>query len=1335
MPTYKKYFQNKFLLNGVELENVSIGASAIGKFEEPLDEAGLHLPFTIRDYEYPMRGLLQIFSEDYAGNKIENAYLILSDEVEEGSKYGEWKHNLIVMEYSGKYDAYLYHTFTYTKPLKDNNPAPFEIKDTTLITKVTGGIGDGGYNFSVFLKPLNIVTTYFSNEDITIKQVEQALQATDVVATYACRYESRDAWVMIDDNVLTKHTISSSDYTFQLEEGSHYIDYGFNAVESDMVPTGGDKILYRFHFNVIPRSNFSLLDAINIIRDSKPFESKLYHANTRLFNIDPAIESYLASIEMPQMFLQKATMRQILNTIFSYVNAISRFTYNEGNLDTLSMDEYNKIVGDFNLQDVVAFNSNQEATRLFNQGVVWGERVLPSSFEEETITSPAENLYKTVRSTQVQITDTKFGIPLEAELYQPKELKVMLDFISIQPFGFDEAITNNYVLDLTPRFINREEWYLKLFTVNFPTPSVYDAFENGVGLRENRVSNLYWQQGSKEINLSEVVGESLQTNIVFSTIEEGFNEYLTREYARVITPKIYYDSIFEENLLTTLYYVDYKPSTSYIGTNDYIDLKFQIKYITFESFPFQTHRENISNSIYYSEGRLNQNDKAMNIAFASMRAHGDTQRSGVPNFKFTKIYEDYSDILRWGMKDSQDYVIVEEKFEYHNEFVKATYTATQDHNRLSLWTKVDQEYRWQEIPQSNQVFERQEIFNENIVISNPNTTLATQTTMINNGALDLIFGTLMNDWKDSITDGKTKVTLGYVRTDGFIKVYPNDSNYKYLILTPVRSFGGKHGFSFVFGFEGNQVAGNQVEIVDVSGADTYWNKEVRYTDTNGEFTTLWFAFATKFLISPFHIDGYSEEQRLQNYPLTRLFNQDDFWVDSFVTHKSGEMDFDGVGYNGLMFGRKDKSQSIKVAIQNSVFPLDYKEYVIGLSFFTNNFIVNNPETMFDNVVGTPMYFYPYGNGTKYDKFSIYKVKSGYGTPKLLQNGSNVSFSSGQFRFSGNISMTALTSWAIGDALGNLYLACNFPYNGFNVSRQHFYPNQSVIGDYIPDVKFASLDTEFDLSANFTYVRGREVPLSIDNTFSFLSNILYYVGDSVPQTIDFGFDLSYEMQYYRSKDIGQTMNFGYTFDGDFTFEIQSGIVMDTQFDLGFDLVFGKRINQTMMVPYEIDMTWAFAKNVPRTLNYQNTLSYDIQFSTDTVLEMALPMNTSFAMTFIKNINQTLDNGFDLSYNLTYGRSNEVFKTMNFGFATTYDITYTKAEFVPVQWSYIGTSKIQDFDVTYVGEGSTCATSSVIDAWLETNYPVSNYAVGDVVRVTRANEDLVICSPLYYFYEVV
>ena len=1359
MPRYKKYFKHKFVLNGVELTNVSIGASAIGKFEEPLDEAGLHLPFTTRGYEYPMRGLLQIESEDYAGNQIEATYIILSDEVEEGSKYGEWKHNLRVMEYSGKYDSYLYHTFTYTKPLKNNNPAPFRILSDV------NGEGALGFNYVVRLQPLDIKTSYYVDESITLPQVYEAVQGTQFVAPYYHTFTKVDAIIRIDGG--STHVLSDSPYTFTFDTaGEHYIDYGFNAVDSATVPDGGETIMYRFYVNAIARNNLSVLDAINIIRDSKPFESKIYHEQTRLFNIDPTIEPYLASVEMPQMFLQKATMRQILNTIFSYVNAISRFYYNSEEIDTLSMDEFNKVIGDFTIEDVVAYGSSQEASKLFNQGIVWGERVLPSSFDEETTTTPAENLYKTVRSTQIQLTDTHFSLPLETELYQPVKFFNKIEEVRLHSpvSSANDIVLSNFALDLSARFINREEWLLKLGTVNFPTTEISPLFGETLGLRENRVSNLYWQQGSKKIDLSEVVGEVVQANLVYNTINEALKEYLTRNMPE---PQYHYDSGSGTTLLVTRYTLTTSLDTPILEERAYRDLQFQLKYITFESFPFQTHRENISNSLYYSEGRLNQNDKAMNISFASLRAHGDTQRSGVPSIQFQKIYEDYSNLLRWGMKDENDYIIVEEKFEFHNEFVKATYVATKDHNRLSLWTKVDQEYRWQEIPQSNQVFERQEIFNENVVITEPNANMLEQTTMITSNALNLIFGTLMNEWYHSTTGGKTKVTLSYIRTDGFLEVYPDDYYSRYLILAPVRSFGGKHGFSFVFGFDGNQVAGDAIERKDVSGAETYWNKAIRYTNLNGEFTQMWFAFVTKFLDDEFHDDGFTEQERLQNYPLSKIENQEDFVTNDYVTHKSGSMDITSSTYNPLMFGKKDKSQSIKVAIQTSVFPFDYKQYVIGISFFTNNFLVNNPETEFDTVVGTPLYFYPYTNGTTYDKFTTYKIKSGYGTPILLQNGVNVSYSSGQFRFSSPISMTGLTSWAIGDSLGNLYLACNYNYNGFNVSRQHFYPNEAVIGGE----RVAEGDVLFNLETNLNIISFENILAFDFPSVDLEDNMAITSGLTITKSTNFVIDVD---------DLfGLDSNFGVLKFEDYIFTLQDDFAMTSGFTVVKSTNFVVTLSDDTPLASEFTETAFVFPSTSLSDTLGITSGFSVTKSTDNVVEAtdtfgvsstlsetkfefpiitmsdSIAITSGFSITVSTNITESfvdnlgisavitiapalnvgsLSDSIALTSGFTVEKSTDLFVGSiadNLGISSSLSVTKYEKSY---KWVYTGTSGTYDQTVSYNTGTSTCPTTSGTLSWLNTNYPPAGYSTGYDMRVERLG-DGVLCSPQYYYYTIV
>jgi hypothetical protein len=138
-----------------------------------------------------------------------------------------------------------------------------------------------------------------------------------------------------------------------------------------------------------------------------------------------------------------------------------------------------------------------------------------------------------------------------------------------------------------------------------------------------------------------------------------------------------------------------------------------------------------------------------------------------------------------------------------------------------------------------------------------------------------------------------------------------------------------------------------------------------------------------------------------------------------------------------------------LSYQNTIISYTYLEYIFGQAFFANNFIVKNPDTAYNEVVGTDMYLYPYEDGTTYGKFEDLVVKEGYETPIPLVADTNVSYGSREFRFSGT-ALTALstaTSWAIGDVNGNLYLACNDSHNGFNVRGYHFRPGLTEIGKY------------------------------------------------------------------------------------------------------------------------------------------------------------------------------------------------------------------------------------------------------------------------------------------------
>ncbi len=1047
-----------FKLNEIELQDVQIGVDILEKLEEPMDEAGLHLPLTLLDYEYDMRGLLVIQMRDEYNTYKEFNFLVISDRVNVGSKYGEWIHDLLVLEYTHKFDMYLIHAMTFTKPLISERNARFR-------TYRVNECGLSAIGMRAFVQLPKVQEEYFANQPITFKQVPQANVAVGNEEVSGGYFES----VLTDVYIKYTHTdlsgtvttqtevLSDDDVTWTFTQGSLEIEISIG----NEIPELDDYQYITYYSTIIKETKFTLLEALNILRDIKPLESVSNHIRTRIFNIDPEYTEFFSKIEIPQLFIQKATMRQVLNSIFLYINAISRLKYQEVNLDLLSIDEFNKIVDDFVISDVSTFSTSQDGMSLFNRGVSWLERALPNNLENATMSSPSQENYKSVRSKEIQITQDKFELKLDRQNYEIKKFTTLIRNLRIYTdVGFGEFIIDELELDLTDRMLNKNEWSLKLITPNFPTYTPIRPFydfnqfpldtpkKTTLGLRDNKASNLYWEQGASSISLSDVFGEAVQTNVVFSTILEALYEWLIFNIQPYINPSnsaqrafAYYVTWGENNIFDTFPLTgDNSPSKLFRN------LEFNVEYITIENINAISHREDLSISPYYTEGRINQSDKQINIELATRKSYGDLQRSGVPTRVFEKYHDDFSTLYELGMQDLQGFIITQRNLELHNQYILAKYIATKDHNRLSEFIGLDQAYRAFEIPTSNQVYERIESYVDYIFITKPLEEIESSggSRIVGSPTTDLILGVLINDWKNSTTEGKTKISNAYVRTDGFLEEYP-DGDYIHAISTPVSTFGIKGGFIFSFGFESNQIAGDGVSYDEEN--ENYYNSAVRYTDRRGFFRYLWFALTTTNSIGDG--DDWTLEERLQQYPLVRVDNDgsdtilgsEDDWYFS-----CGTTDFSNFGFDGLVI-HKDTSQSFKLNYQVSFMAKDFKEYVIGQKFYTDNFIVKNPNIQYGKYVGVTKYLYIYETLTTYNLFDDLKIKSGWNS-KVEITDSNSLISAINLGFTGSLA-TAIASgenWAIGDNDGNLYLACNDNSNGFYFHLTHFRPNEKEIGN-------------------------------------------------------------------------------------------------------------------------------------------------------------------------------------------------------------------------------------------------------------------------------------------------
>ena len=1217
--------KSKFTINGTEIQDVSIGSKTIEKLEEAMDTATLTLKLTNKPTEFQMFDLLQVTILDNDNNEIVFDFLINGDRVEEGSKYGEYIHYLDFIEYTYKYNMYMVHTLTKTKTIKNNNPAPFITSGINFSNSLT----DESYYMFAWLPFLDVKTSYYSNEDIVFDKVERGKQATshDNPTSNLSPYEKVDLYIQIVGDSSTRQIVSADPLaTLNLSSGYYQLEYGFVATQA-LTGTGGDEIvigdnwMYRFNIRIIEREEFSVLDLLNLVRDNVStgggIESKRYFDDTRLFNIDPDIEDYLASVEAPQIFVQKATLRQVLNSIFLYVNAISRVKWNSDDIDELTVDWFNQIEGTFSMSNIANYTTQQTGEQLASKGISYSERALPDNRERANLKLASQNQYITVRSSNIQIVNGKFGLQLnDKAMYEPKKFYIILDKVRRETFGAGSSLTDiyeDYVLELTPRFINKNIWAIKDYTNNFPTTTLLDLFgtyynsvENKttyVGLRENKVGNIYWEQGSSYIDFSEVYGQVFSESLIMNVIAEAFNEEFTR---KMVEPEI--QTIDDVKIMQTLYKLDvymtcndgtkrYKninetnaDSTTDIG---YKYLKFGLDYITQQNTILEADRADTSNLPYYSEAKMNQNDKITNIELASRRLYGALQRSGVPNKTFIKYHKKIDELYPLAVMDSDSNVITQRAIEIQNNFLKVTYMTTKYHNRSSLFAGLQQEFRAFENPTSNQVYERIETYSDYIMIEKPTAPIIITsdiTKIYSDKTLEIMFGILTNN--STLKSANTKVTHVYIITDGFLEQdFDDSSTYDYAISNPVNSFGGKEELIFEFGFINNLIAGNGVYTND---DDLRYNKAIKYTDDLGKFSELWFQLNTVY-DNPYTSDDWTEIERLDNYPLVRS-NNGSFGLTSTILYQSGNISFSNVLNDNLII-TKDSSQSILIDYRNKLMVLDYEHYIIGQAFYSNNFLVYND-------FSEEVYLYIYDTKGAFYLFDDLMIKSGYSSKTLLENGINCEWdtTNNTFRFLDSL-LTAVQSgenWAIGNDLEELFWACNYNHNGFNARKAHFRSDLKEIGNRkFPAWAFLPIPlgtSTFSLETDLTYHRSKDIGLDLSGIFGFSSNLIYHRSKDIGFNLTPTFALVADMNYHRSKDTGFDLssifglgsNLSYHRSGDIgfslsgTFGFSSNLTYHRSKNEGFSLIgtFGLGASITFTV-YNPDYQWVSGGTPPTT----------------------------------------------------------------------------------------------------------------------------------------------------------
>jgi hypothetical protein len=1181
---------------------------------------------------------------------IGSTYLIISDKVKVVSKDLFYSHELSAIEYTHKLDKYLINTLTFTRPFRREALAPFDFHFTQI------GTLDGQKVTSDYWAPsIYVNETYFINDTIKFKQLEQAyvknLFTSDLEVRndmYIKIYEPNETTPILNQNATT----TAIQYTFD-KQGVYKIEYGIKDY-SGASPIEDAKIA-TFYTQILREQKYSLYDMLMRVRAVVPIERKDFFELTRIFNIDATLEERFKKIEMPQMFIQKQTVRQVLNTMFKYINAISRLNHiGFEDVDILSIDEFNKIVGSFDEEQLVNFQSEQNSELYGSKAISWLEQSLQDNFRNNpSIKTPSENRFKTVRAKNVQLTRTQngFTLPLEKPIYELKKVTITIPEFKVgaHNFIFDGSVTSetetvlNFELDITPRVLNKVEWDLKDYTIDFPAYDILGVGSPLIGLRKNKGGNIYWERNKNEIDFSFAIGNWFTNNIIYSTVIEALNEYFTLNLPLVDDP----NNIGKKLLGVQLGYSDLKlfGNNTVGGQELYRNFGFNVEYTTFDDPTQQSDRADITEMNYYSEIRINQQARQTDFGLASRNTYGQLQRGGVPNHTFRKTHSSLDDVLDIGLIDANGFIITQRSMKFYPEHLEVIYEATKDHNRIAEFIGISQEYRVFENPRGENIYNRRDLYNDYIIVIEPTNEIPELPTMISD--VNKFFRRVYKR-----ETAPTKVTFGIIRTDGMQEIFPDETapTKYYGIMTPINSYGGKGAIQFNFNFTNNQVAGNAI----VEKNNNFFNEPIRYTNSQGFFDEITFGFSDNYvetdtfdeIFPPSEINANKEYK----YPLVRGENLT--FGQNYTIYSSSPL---------VVF--KDASSNYGLTYQVSIMAEKHNEYIIGQAFYTDNRAVNNATFDDDGIdISQKMYLYRYNKTSTIDYtyrlFDDLLVKDGgvlntdYTRVELVE-GVTISFNAttNVMSFLGGaiISDATHSGWAIANEGGDLYIACNKPHNGFKASRRHFRYGMVEIGRLTSIFdKFSQITATVSISQTNTSQSYQGNSYSIQIT----SDVVLALGDDFGSFPEFNIDLTLTLNdtshggeaftatlggsstISLGDDFGSSVDEGLTISVSLSDAPYQGNSYNVSFGSSDDFVLGDDASSSVAQQVTISSSLSDAQYqgttyllyFGSTIDYTYELEFVVSITTSNSLDYALDDVSIQGQSYSENISSTISGSY-------------------------------------------------------------------------------------------------------------
>lgn len=720
------------------------------------------------------------------------------------------------------------------------------------------------------------------------------------------------------------------------------------------------------------------------------------------FEIDPAVESELKSIEAPQFFLNVGNVRDAVNQVLKYINAVARCWIAEDGTLMLAYDRFNKrnnLIPDEHVDITKGYITNYGASQSiqdYASEVQTYVSNLTSDSDTEgqaVVVYPGAESWASVRSeTGIgQLTTENLCFPTPTPIYRIKKLELYLpvspskrvnqidNSLVVQILSFDATqflVTKDVYNTLpiktewTPILRGEGPWVLKwnLKTLGRDCALIYDYLgEKIYGLGEMFQRNAF---------SSKAVIDSLAAYIYMQNYCPAFQGWNLPDQNNNPTNTLDAQVIDISACLD----MDY----------DFSDILYRVTFISTTDGRLSSEKnESTTRSAMFN---VNQSTNLTDNIALGQNMQGLVQRLGQDEKLYTVRFKKYQNVWNIGDYTSDGYIVTKRGISIYNDVVIGNMTLNKNFNRRSQFVDLDSEIRQFVIPAKENSLTRHSLIKQYVYIGSSRVE-GDRYNFVNRNR-GMIY---------SIINASSAPSLNYNPNVAVIEfsdfLDPTGSSTLYTAISvDSKSFG--NSIAFTFGFTDNRSAGNRV--LDFDGKIV--EQAIGYTKDGGVKRLRFYLANSR--------RGTNYDDTLtyaKSYPLS----DNSTFYENVVIGSSG---------NTLPDVYKDPAEIWKCTLQFHFLsdPEDQNEFIIGEGLAKNHFFVqpwNNRQ----------LALYALEAGERYQPYETIFTRGNYiGDMSVTWEEDETSFAIDISELTEKLSPTQ--SWCIGDKnTKEMYLLCN-PYS-------------------------------------------------------------------------------------------------------------------------------------------------------------------------------------------------------------------------------------------------------------------------------------------------------------------